>query len=107
LVLVAGAASARVGDPVRNDDGSQSVTIGYTDLDLASEAGGHAMLHRIHNAARTACGPEPSEPLEHRFSYEPCVAKTVNKAVARLGNPIVTALNSGKSASGAFVLASR
>jgi len=104
LALVAGGATASTRDVVHNGDGSISVKVGYTSVDLASEAGGLSLLRRIRHAARTACDHQRADPW---LVYSPCVGKAVDKAVAQLGNPMLTALNNGKAGDGAFTLASR
>lgn len=74
-----------------------SVRVRLADLDLASPAGAEAGLRRIHNAAREVCGPDSdSEFFEMRRIHEACMDDVVSRAVDRLGNPVVSALNGGR-----------
>lgn len=83
-----------------------SVKVSYADLNLSTEAGAKAMLQRIRTAAKKICGAEMDDPIERLYEYKPCVNGTTDRAVAQFGNPIVTALNSGKRAPAAMALAS-
>jgi UrcA family protein len=74
------------------DTATASVKVKYADLDLTSEAGARALLQRLHRAAKTVCGDRGDDPFE-RYLWAPCVADATNRAVATLGNPLVTALN--------------
>ncbi|MBA3812712.1 MAG: UrcA family protein [Caulobacteraceae bacterium] len=74
-----------------------SVKVPYGDLDLGKDAGAKAMLQRIRHAARTICG-EPDGSLNAHFQYRSCFKSTTDRAVAAFGNPMVTAMNSGRSA---------
>jgi UrcA family protein len=92
---LAGAASAQ----------NVSVTVGHADLDLTSAAGAKIMLARIHNAARDVCGESPNaSDLGRRLQARACISAVSNRAVARLGAPMVTAANGGSSS---VALASR
>ena len=74
-----------------------SVRVKLADLDLASSAGAAAGLRRIHNAAKEICGPDESfGGFEMGRVYRACVKDSVDRAVARLDNPIVAALNGGR-----------
>ena len=83
-----------------------SVKVSFADLNLSSEAGAKVMLQRIRNAAEKVCGIESDDPIDQLYEYRPCVKTTTNRAVANFHNPIVTALNSGKSAPAPMALAS-
>ena len=73
-----------------------SVRVKLADLNLATPAGAAAGLRRIHIAAREACGPDEGFAFfELRRIYQRCVDDSVDHAVDRLGNPIVSALNGG------------
>lgn len=99
LASIGGGANAQSDDVV-------SVKVKYADLNLASEAGARAMLHRIRRAAQEICGPDSYNPIDYRYEYLPCVARVSNEAVGKFGSPMVIALNGGKDAIGAVLLAS-
>jgi UrcA family protein len=74
-----------------------SVRVKLADLDLANPAGAAASLRRIHQAAKEICGPDESfRPFELGRIYRACIKDTVDRAVDRLGNPMVSALNGGR-----------
>ena len=97
-------------DPVTtltNDPNVVSERVSFWDLDQHSTAGAKQALHRIRAAAEDLCGPEPSHgPLELSAEYRHCMAKSVNRAVADLHNPLVAALN-GAGGRSVDVLAER
>jgi UrcA family protein len=68
--------------------GAISVQVSIADLNLGGGAGAKAALRRIRNAARDVCVDELN-PLA-------CMKDTIDRAVAALDNPIVTALNTGR-----------
>jgi UrcA family protein len=83
-----------------------SVKVSYADLNLSTEAGTKVMLQRIRGAAKTICAGGSDDPVEYMYETLPCAKDATNRAVAKFGNPILTALNSGKSAPAAMALAS-
>ena len=80
------------------DSDTVSVKVRYGDLNLGTEAGAKAMLQRLRHAAKVICGPDSYDPMTLAFVYAPCVRETTDRAVARFGNPLVTALNGGSPA---------
>jgi UrcA family protein len=98
---VAGAHSA-VAQTLEAASENVSVRIAYGDLDLGSPAGAKAMLYRIHTAARQICG-EPTDAQEGGVQYRACVDKVMQRAVAKLGSPMVAAQN-GMATGGAKVI---
>jgi UrcA family protein len=72
-----------------------SIKTPSSDLDLSAPAGAKVMLRRIHNAAAQICGPMPSDWLHYGRQYDACIKQTVDRAVARLGAPMVTAMSEG------------
>jgi UrcA family protein len=95
-MLAATAAMALGGSAVAqstDSDAPISVTVGYGDLNLASEAGAKAMVIRIQSAARRACGDAPDfRDLSRVAFYARCRSDTVARAVRTLDSPLVTAL---------------
>ena len=107
VLTVLGLAASGLPAAAQSSSGSEQASqrISYTDLNLASEAGARVMLHRINRAAKSVCGLEPDDLLDGRVQYFACVHATVDKAVARLQSPLVTALNGGDHTKGQVVLA--
>lgn len=65
------------------------------DLDLTTGQGARAALNRINAAATQVCGakPAPSQLAAHAH-YRACKKEAVDRAVAGMDNPLVTALHS-------------
>lgn len=103
---VAATAQAAPAPSRASDDGA--VVVSVTDLDLGQPAGAQAALRRIRHAADTVCGgaPHPAE-LDRGSLYRACMSDAVGDAVAALGAPLVTALNTGNTAAASIVTASR
>jgi UrcA family protein len=77
----------------------QDVTVRYGDLNLATDAGAHAMLVRINQAAQKACGGSPFfygtysiAPGLARKGFATCQTNAVSAAVKSLNAPLVTRL---------------
>ncbi len=70
------------------------VSVSVADLNLATDAGARTAEHRLVVAARQVCSPAPAiTELQRYAAYKTCVRSKVDKAVADLGAPRVTALN--------------
>jgi UrcA family protein len=103
----AGAQAATVSKPSW-DDNVVRVKVDYRDLDLGGEAGASSLLQRIRHAARQVCGDRPDGfEWDEVHSYNACMNSAVDRAVASLGNPMVSALNIRGAHSHGVVLASR
>ncbi len=76
-----------------NDD-TISVTVRYGDLNLDNMVDAQVMMKRIRSAAHRVCS-DVSDRFDLAMRGPKCIDTTVNNAVARLGAPIVTAMNSG------------
>jgi UrcA family protein len=94
-VLALAAAAPTQAAPASNDPDMVTIVVPAADLNLASAAGAKTLLARIHGAAEAICGVEPAtiQFNMHRI-YETCVTGTVDRTVAKLDNPVVTAANS-------------
>ncbi|HEY2753866.1 UrcA family protein [Phenylobacterium sp.] len=91
--LSTGAASAHT--PYRaGDDGSvRHVVVRYSELDLTHEEGARVLLGRIHQAARTVCGPEPSGlSIDEYQRYTACINESTETTVQRVHAPMVSAI---------------
>jgi UrcA family protein len=74
-------------------------TVSLVGLDLHSVQGAKRALRRIHVAAEDVCGVPVGSVWAHAHP-NPCVIAAVDRAVARLDNPNVTALHSGRGQPG-------
>ena len=75
---------------------TRSVAVSFRDLDLSTPSGAAKLYRRIQAAARSVCQYEPTSPREP-IIWQYCVRPTVDAAVAKVDNPLLTALHSGHS----------
>ena len=88
----------------------QAATVAYSDLDLSTTDGAHALLGRIDRAAKRICGPEPvHSPLTPRAGafYRECVIASVDAAVTRIGSPALLALHNETQSTSSVSIAAR
>jgi UrcA family protein len=75
---------------------TRSVEVSFRDLDLNTPSGAAKLYRRIQAAARSVCQYEPTSPREQSI-WQYCVRPTVDAAVAKVNNPLLTELHSGHS----------
>lgn len=86
-VVVTGSNAPAAGSQVR------SKTVSYSDLDLSKSAGLTSLLGRIRGAASDVCSPgAQTSNLKDSADYNKCVSNAVNRAVAKVNNPGLTAM---------------
>ena len=88
-VCLLGTATVWAGPPA-----TRSVEVSFRDLDLSSPSGAAKLYRRIQAAARSVCQYEPTSPREQSI-WQYCVRPTVDAAVAKVNNPLLTASHSG------------
>ena len=69
-----------------------AMTVRFGDLNLSSDPGALAALHRIRNSAAAFCGEENARDLGVISAQKDCVARMSAKAVGILDVPRVTAM---------------
>jgi UrcA family protein len=75
-----------------------SKTVRYSDLDISSEAGARSLLSRIRRAANYVCsGGDWVIQMNRGAAFQACVQRSSSRAVAELGNPVVTAMYDGSA----------
>jgi UrcA family protein len=89
VAISAGAFAA----PAAAESDVVSVKVSLADVDMGSPAGAQVALRRIHAAAGQICGEESGDRLTGHAQYRACLDQITDRAVARLGSPMVTALN--------------
>ena len=100
-------AQARVYSEPSYGDQTVSMRVSTADLNLESQAGAQVMLHRIHYAASIVCGFRADDSvLAMSRTYRRCMDDATERAVGKLDNPIVSALNA-RGQSGQLKFASR
>jgi len=75
---------------------TRSIGVSFRDLDLSTPSGVAKLYIRIQAAARNVCQYEPTSPREQTV-WQFCVRPTVDAAVTKVNNPLLTALNSDHS----------
>ena len=91
IVLSAGAyANTRPVSPFKTPERTRSVTVKYSDLDLARTAGVDTLYKRIRAAGDRICGPvyglDTVTPMQDRQNWESCYKHALDNAAAKVGN---------------------
>ena len=73
-----------------------SIGVSFRDLDLSTSSGVAKLYIRIQAAARSVCEYEPTSPRQQTI-WQFCVRPTVDAAVTKVNNPLLTALHSDHS----------
>jgi UrcA family protein len=79
---------------------SQSVSVRYDDLNLASPAGVNALYRRISVAARQVCPDIYSRNLDVAVAGQRCFADAVAKAVSEVNNPQLAMVHAAHTSHG-------
>ena len=74
----------------------RSVEVSFRDVDLSTPSGAAKLYRRIQAAARSVCQYEPTSPRGQTI-WQYCVRPTVDAAVTKVNNPLLTELHSGHS----------
>jgi len=94
-LIVAAILATAVGVPAsfaqvasNNDSDAQSITVKYTDLNLATSEGSRVLYHRLVAAARRVC-PDTGNAAELRQNRDAqrCITATVQQAVKQVKSP--------------------
>ena len=83
--------------------GTRSAEVSFRDLDLHTQSGAAKLYRRIQGAAQRVCGYEATL-VKAQSIWEHCVRPTVNAAVAKVNNPQLTALHTGRSSPAATAM---
>ncbi len=75
-----------------------SVKVSVAGIDSQSTSGARILLQRIETAAGKVCGGEPSQVLDRKRIYKPCVHEVTARTVASMNNPRLAALFDNKAA---------
>lgn len=89
LATIAGAAHAQVVSPLV-ETSPVSRTVRYGDLDSSSSAGAQRLAFRIRTAARSVCGGD-NPIVRTGMGFDDCVNRSIERAAAKLDNPMVDA----------------
>ena len=89
-------ASAAAGANPEDTEEVQTENVNYEDLNLASLAGVTQLYGRIERAARLVCGPNTDQ--SRMGQWKTCYRLAVAAAVARVNNPLLTAVHDSRTA---------
>src|SRR5262245_42289577 len=73
-----------------NANGEREVVVKYGDLNLASPEGVSVLYRRLHSAAVHVC-EDDSPYLEKKAEVKACIADSMERAIARVNSPALTA----------------
>lgn len=76
--------------------GPPAAAVSFTDLDLGSEAGATVALARVDRAVLATCGEAPAAP-SRADAYRRCASSVIEPALAALGEPVVSAIDTHNS----------
>ena len=96
LAVFASGVSLLLGTPALAQAPSEkplTVVVRFSDLDLTHEEGARVLLRRLQNAARVVCSPAADAKDLKRISlYESCLKESMDRAVADVHVPLLSAL---------------
>ena len=98
-ICVLGVAATAWADP----SGTRSTEVSFRDLDLNTQSGAAKLYRRIQGAAQRVCLYEAAGVRSSRI-WQNCVLPTVDAAVAKVNNPLLTALHNGRSSPAATAM---
>jgi UrcA family protein len=70
-----------------------TITVDYSDLNLASSAAVKVLYRRLRTAATTVCGPFDGRGLARKAVWESCYEQALSAAVLEVSEPELTALH--------------
>jgi len=95
--LIGGAAVvAFTGLAVAGPDDVPRVVVKYGDLDTQNGKGAEELYRRIKAAADKVCSHVEADRFFAYYAKKACVDDAIDRAVAQVGNPLVTALDRSK-----------
>jgi UrcA family protein len=99
LVALIAAGFAFVGSAAHAapDTTSREATVRFADLNLETQAGIETLYSRLNGAARRVCGTADRGDLQAFDDMKQCRRKSIDDAVARIGNKALTARHAGSS----------
>lgn len=95
-VLVAAVGPGAAATAFAADPGAAvTLKVSIADLNMSSVAGAREALARIQRAARQICGGDSEPSLTQQMQYRSCVSDAVQRAVAAMRLPTLTAVSQG------------
>lgn len=100
FVAFAGLAGMAGSNPVLAADANtapRKMTVQYADLNLSSAQGVEELYFRIVTAADQVCAVPGSKALQHWLQARICTRQSIERAVAAVGLPALTAFHAAKT----------
>jgi len=94
LALVTLASAAASANPHDTEETVRSEKVNFVDLNLSTLAGVNVLYDRITRAARLVCAP--ADELTHHTEYAQCCRTAVEAAIAKVNNPLLTAVHQSR-----------
>lgn len=85
------------------DDQTRSETVRFADLKVDTSAGADVLYRRIQSAARRVCSYDATS-IQGPSVWQDCVRPSIDAAVAKVNNPQLTALHTGRNPSPATAM---
>lgn len=79
---------------------SAAVTVRYTDLNLATDAGNAALYARLESAARKVCAPSDIRDLGQMAAASACAQQAIARAVQDVHSPKLAAVYAARARQG-------
>jgi UrcA family protein len=95
IALCVGGALVSTANAATNANGEREVVVKYGDLNLANPDGVSALYKRLRSAAVRVCETD-SQYLEKKTEERACIADAMDRAIARVNNPALTAFAAKK-----------
>jgi UrcA family protein len=94
LAVSAPAVVTRAASAFADDSETQQITVHFADLDLTTPNGAKQLYMRLKGAAEVVCGDDDADNvfLEERRAIWHCEQESVERAVAQVDHPLLTAL---------------
>jgi UrcA family protein len=106
IIIAAFALAAASAAQAQSND-IPAVKVSVAGIDSQSASGARILLQRIQAAAGQVCGGAPSQVLDRKRIYEPCVQEVTARTVAGMNNPRLAALINGKAEPAAKLASAR
>ncbi len=77
---------------VADSNDAPTMLVKFADLDLSHVEGATRLYGRIRLAAEDVCAPSEGPGLAGHVQKQSCIDRAISDAVAKVGNPVLTAL---------------
>ena len=77
------------------DTGASSITVDFSDLDVARGEGMEVLYQRLRSAAKTVCGSKDTRNLNDMQEWRACFKQALDRAVEQVDNERLTQLHQG------------